>query len=62
MFIESVVERKLDLGRIGAKVDMDEVGELRNELWTIVDNYCGDGEGRGEGEGEGEGVGVAETE
>ena len=60
MFVESFMKRKLDLGRIGAKTDMDEVRELRSELWTIVDNYCGEGDGPGEGEGEGEGE--AETE
>ena len=60
MLIESFVKRKIDLERIGAKIDMDEVRELRSELWTIVDNYCGGEEGPGVGEGEGEGE--AETE
>lgn len=59
-FIESFVKRKLDLGSIGASIEMDEVKELNSELWTVVDNYgggVGDG-GAGEGEGEGEGEGV----
>ena len=62
MFIESFVKRKLDLERIGAKLDMDEVRELRSELWTIVDNYCGGEGGPGEGEGQGEGEGETEIE
>ena len=62
MFVESFVKRKLDLGRIGAKIDVDEVKGLRGGLWTIVDNYCEDGDGPGEGGGEGEGEGEAETE
>ena len=54
MFVENFVKRKLDLGNIGAKIEMEEVRELHDELRTVVDNY-GEGEGgTGEGEGEGE--------
>lgn len=42
------------MGSIGAKIEMEEVRELHDELWTVVDNY-GKGEaGTGEGEGEGD--------
>ena len=48
------MKRKLDLGNIGAKIEMEEVRELYDELWTAVDNYGGGEGGAGEGEGEGE--------
>lgn len=60
MFIENFVKRKLDLGSIGARIEMDDVRELHGELWTAVDNYDGGEGGAGEGEGEGDGVGEAE--
>ena len=46
-FVENVVKRSVDLGSIGSGVEMDEVRELHNELWTVVDGYDG-GEGEGE--------------
>jgi len=49
-FIESFVKRKLDLGNIGVKIEMDEVKELHGELWSVVDNYGGGEGGKGEGE------------
>ena len=55
-FIESFVKRRFDLGSIGARIEVDEVRELNNGLWTTVDNYGG-GEGEGEGGGGGEGGG-----
>jgi len=59
MFIESFVKRKVDVGSIGARLEMDEVRELDGELWTVVDNYGAGGgeEGTGEGTGEGDGEG-----
>ena len=53
-FVEGFVKRKLDLGNIGAKIEMEEVRELHDELWTIVDDYGGGEDGAGEGEGGGE--------
>lgn len=41
-FVEGLVKRRIDLGSIGARVEMDEVRELHDELWTVVDNYGGD--------------------
>ena len=41
------MKRSVDLGSIGSGVEMDEVRELHNELWTVVDGYD-----RGGGEGE----------
>ncbi|KAF9644227.1 tubulin nucleotide-binding domain-like protein [Thelephora ganbajun] len=56
-FIGSFVKRKLDLESVRAGTEMDEVRELNDGLWTIVDNY-GEGGGGGEtGEDEGEGDG-----
>jgi hypothetical protein len=43
-FVESLVKRKIDLGSIGTRVEMDEVRELHDELWTTVDNYGGNGD------------------
>lgn len=36
------MKKKLGLESIGAGVEMDEVKELHNELWTVADNYGGD--------------------
>ena len=49
-FIESFVLRKLDLGSVGARIEMDDVRELNNELWAVVGGYS-------EGDGGGEAVG-----
>lgn len=56
------MKRKIDVGNIGARLEMDEVRELDSELWTVVDNYGAGGgeEGMGEGTREGEGEGDGE--
>ena len=41
------MKRKLDLGSIGARIEMDEVRELNSELWLAAGSY---NEGGGEGE------------
>lgn len=49
-FVESFVLRKLDLGSIGARIEMDDVRELNSELWTVAGNYSrGDGGGESGG-------------
>ena len=37
------MKRGVNLGSIGAGIEMDEVRELHNELWTVVDGYDGGG-------------------
>ena len=37
------MKRRVDLGNIGATIEIDEVRELHNELWTVVDGYDGGG-------------------
>lgn len=41
--MENFVKRRFDLESVGARIEMDDVRELHSELWTIVDNYGGDG-------------------
>ena len=36
------MKRKVDLEGLGAGIEMDEVNELHNELWAVVDNYGSD--------------------
>lgn len=43
-FVENFVRRKIDLENIEARIEMDEVREMHNEMWTLVDNYGGGGE------------------
>ena len=46
-FIESFVLRKLDLGSVGARIEMDDVRELNSELWAVFGGYS-EGDGGGE--------------
>ena len=43
-FVGNFVKRKLDLGSTGIGIETDDVRELYNELWTVVDGYGGGGD------------------